>query len=182
MSLCLLLCDGMEFSMFKDIIYIDWTLVFNIVNTLILFLVLKHFLYNKVKKVLDDRKNEVEGIYSVANKAKEDALTMQAEYEEKLAMAKETANGIIKDATKKAQVRGDEIVTEAHTKASAMLNQAGEQIEQDKKKAINEIKNDITDLAMGAASQVVKKELDENEHRRLIEDFIESTGDIKWQS
>lgn len=172
----------MECNMFKDIIYFDWTLPFTIVNTLILFLVLKHFFYNKVKKILDERKTEVEEVYNAANKAKETAASLQAEYEEKLSVAKDTANGIIKDATKKAQVRGDEIVTEAHTKATVLLSQASEQIEQDKKKAINEIKNDITDLAMGAASQVVKKELDKNEHRRLIEDFIESTGDIKWQS
>ena len=167
---------------YKDLIYIDWTLVFTICNTLILFLVLKHFFYNKVKKILDDRKDEVEKIYLDADTQNQTAIALKSSYEEKLAVAKETASEIVKDATVKAQARGEQILTEANQKASATVMRANEQIEQDKKKAINEIKNDITDLAMSAAARVVDKELNADDHRKLIEEFIDNTGDIKWQN
>lgn len=166
----------------KDIIYLDWTTPMIICNTIILFLVLKHFFYDKVKKILNDRKDEVEKIYLDADTKNETATALKASYEGKLLLAKETASGIVKDATVKAQARGEQIVTEANQKASATIMRASEQIEQDKKKAINEIKNDITDLAMTAAAQVVDKELNEDDHRKLIEDFIENTGEIKWQN
>lgn len=165
-------------DVFKPIVYIDLTTVFTIVNTLILFFVLKHFLYDKVKKVLNSRKTEVEQIYADAEKKQNAADSLKNEYEQKLADAKQTAGEIIKDATVKAQTRGDEIVSEAHDKATSMVNRATQQIEQDKKKAINEIKNDIADMAIGAASRVVDKEINIDDHRRLIEAFIENTEDI----
>lgn len=167
---------------YKDIVYIDWTVVFTIVNTLVLFFVLKRFLYSKVKKVLDSRKNEVEQIYSEANAKNEAALAMKAEYELKLKEAKGTAADIISDATAKAKTRSDEIVSEGNAKAMHMLSQANSQIEQDKKKAVNEMRNEIAELALCAASQVVERELDGVGHRKLIEDFIENTGEIKWQN
>lgn len=167
---------------YKEIVYIDWTVVFTICNTLILFFVLKHFLYAKVKKVLDARKDEVEKIYSDADDKNKAAAELKADYEQKLAVAKETAGEIVKTATVKAQSRGTEIVTEAQQKAGTMLARATQQIEQDKKKALNEAKNDIADLALSAAAKVVAKDLTSADHRKLIEDFIENTGEIKWQS
>lgn len=167
---------------FKDIVYIDWTIVFTIVNTLVLFFILKHFLYDKVKKVLNSRKTEVEQIYKEAEQKNAAAAELKTEYENKLSVAKETAGEIVREATSKAQLRGDEIVTEAQTKAAAMVDRANDQIVHDKKKAVNEIKNDIADLALSAAAQVVNKELTAADHRKLIEEFIENTGDVKWES
>lgn len=169
-------------SAVKELIYIDWTIVFQLVNTLILFLVLKHFLYKPVKKILDAREEEVENIYKEANQKNENATSLKKEYEQKLAVAKETASDIVKTATQKAQTRSDEIVSEASLKAAGLLKRAETQIEQDRKKAINEIKNDITDLAISAAGKVISKELSKQDHEKLIENFIENAGDAKWQS
>lgn len=166
---------------FKDLLYLDWTTVAIIINFFILFFILKHFLYKPVKKVLEDRQKEVEEIYQAAEEKIGSATQMKAEYEEKLAQAKETAGEIMKTATQRAQLRSDEIVTQAQEKTAAMLQRANDQIEQDKKKAVNEIKNEIADMAIGAAKQVVSKELSVADHEKLIEDFIENAGEIKWQ-
>lgn len=167
---------------FKELLYIDWTLVATLCNFAILFFVLKKFLYKPVKKVLDDRQAEVEQIYAEANEKNQHASDLKAEYTKKLNAAKETANELIKDAAAKAQSRSDEIISEAQEKSAAMVKRVSAQLEQDKKKAVNEIKNEIADLAIGAASQVVGKELTAKDHEKLIEDFIENAGEIKWQN
>ncbi len=167
---------------YKDLLYLDWTPIAILANLLILFLIVKHFLYQPIKKMLDARKSEVEGIYQDAEGKNEAATLLKTEYEEKLQVAKETANNIIGEATKNAQKRSDEIVSEASKKANDMLSRAEDQIQKEKKKAINEIKNDITDIALSAASEVVKKDLSVKDHEKLIEDFIKGAGDAKWQN
>jgi len=132
--------------------------------------------------MLDQREKEVTDIYEEANSKNEAATSLKAEYEEKLSVAKETANEIVKTATVKAQSRSTEIVSDAQEKASTLIKRANEQIEKDKKKAVNEIKNEITDIALSAAEQVVNKELTKADHKKLVEDFIENAGDIKWQN
>lgn len=167
---------------YKDVFYIDWTLVFTIINTIILFLVVKHFLYDKVKKVLNDRKDEVEKIYSDANSANEKAQELKADYEAQIATAREQAGDIIGSANKRAQTKYDEVVVDAQQKASAALLRAEQQIELEKKRAVEDAKDEIADLAVMAASQVIKKEIDQKTHEKLIDDFIENAGDIKWQN
>ena len=163
---------------FKDIVYIDWTLVFTWVNFFILFFILKHFLYNPVKKMLDKRKEEVEKTYSDADSAKKEAQTLKAEYETQMSTAKEQANEIIATATNRAKEQANEIVTEAREKSVAMKERAAEQIELDKRKAMSEIKDKIADLAICAAGEVVKKEIDAKENENLINDFLDNVGEL----
>lgn len=152
-----------------------WSLLFTWINLLILFLLMKRFLYKPVKKMLESRKNEVEQTYREADEAKENALSMQKEYEAHLQNAKEEAKELVRTATRKAQLRSEEIVAEAHEKSAGMIKRAEEQIENEKKQAVNEIKNEISDMALLAAEKVVGKELNKAEHERLIEEFIDST-------
>ena len=168
--------------MFEDLLYVDWvTMVAVLANFIILFLILKYLLYGRIKKVLDARRDEVESIYDEAHRINEEAVLLKAEYEEKLSNAKETANEIVKTATSRGQSRFDELVSDAQEKSTTMVKRAEEQIEQDKKKAVNQIKNEITELAIGAASRVISKEMSGADHERLI-DFIENAGEVEWQN
>lgn len=155
-----------------------WSLLFTWINLLILVLLMKRFLYKPVKKMLEARKKEVEQTYKEADDAKQSALSMQQEYEAHLKNAKEEANELVRAATRKAQLRGEEIMAEAHEKSASMLKRAEEQIENEKKQAVNEIKNEISDMALLAAEKVIGKELDKTEHERLIEEFIDSTDSL----
>jgi len=89
------------------------TIIATLLNTLILFLVLKHFLFDKVNKVIEDRKNDVKETYRQADEAKENAEKLEAEYTSRLEGAKEESAQIIQTATRKAQQRSDEIMSEA---------------------------------------------------------------------
>lgn len=155
-----------------------WSLIFVWINLLILFLIMKHFLYKPVKKMLEARKNEVEQTYREADEAKDAALSMQKEYEEHLKNAKEEANELMRSATRKAQQRSDEIVAEAQQKSAGMLERAREQLELEKRQAVKEIRGEISDLALMAAEKVVGSQLDQAEQERLIDEFIEGTDHL----
>ena len=143
------------------------TIIATFLNTLILFLVLKHFLFDKVNKVIEDRKNDVKETYRQADEAKENAEKLEAEYTSRLEGAKEESAQIIQTATRKAQQRSDEIISEA-----------SREIEREKKIAVNQIKNEITDIAFSAAAAVVEKDMTGEDNERLIEKFIDNVGEM----
>lgn len=153
------------------------TIIGSILNTLILFLVLKHFLFDKVNAVLDSRRTEVSKTYEDANAALNNAKQLETEYTEKLSAAKEESAEIVKNATKKAQSRSDEIIAEAKDEAKGIVDKANADIEKEKKRAVNQIKDEISDIAISIAVQVVSKEIDGKTHEKLIESFIDEIGD-----
>lgn len=157
------------------------TLVLQWGNLLILYKLVKHFLFKPVQKVLAARQGEVDKLYSEANEANASAKAMREDYEKHLAEAKQEASEIIKSATQNAQVQSDEIVSDAQKKAASIITKANAEIEQDKKKTINEIKNDISGIAMDIATKVVGREISEKDHEKLIEEFISNVGDASWQ-
>jgi len=156
---------------------IDWTLLFQWGNLLILYLVIKKFLFGPIQKILADRENEVKTLYDTAEQAKSDALALKEEYSQHLANAKDEANEILKNANKKATVRSEEIIRDAQEKAAAIVARADVQIEMERKHAFEEVKRDISDIALMAASKVVERELSAEEHERLIGEFIENVGE-----
>jgi len=153
------------------------TIIATLLNTLILFLAFKHFLFDKVNAVLDARNNEVTKTYAEADTALENAQKMEADYVEKLSAAKEESAEIVKKATKTAQKRADEIEAGAKEDARKIIEKAGSDVEREKKRAVNQIKNEISDIAISIAEKVVSKELDASAHDKLIEDFIKDIGD-----
>lgn len=153
------------------------TMIATLINTLILFLVLKHFLFKPVNKILDERKQNVEETYRQADEKLTEAARLENEYTEKLANAKEESAEIVKNATKRAQTRSDEIIAEAKKEASSLIVKANADIEKEKKRAVNQIKDEISDIALAVAEKVVEKEIDPKDHERLIESFISELGE-----
>ncbi len=153
------------------------TIVGTIINTLILFLVIKHFLFDKVNEILESRKTEVAKTYEDADSALSNAKRLETEYSEKLSAAKEESAEIVKNATKKAQSRSEEIIENAKAEAKGVKDKAEADIEREKKRAVNQIKDEISDIAMSIASRVVSKEIDSKTHEKLIESFIDEIGE-----
>lgn len=153
------------------------TILFTLTNTLILFLVLKHFLFGRVNKMLEERQKSVSDTYEEADKAKEDALALKADYTEKLSAAKEESAEIVKNATQRAQTRSDEIIFAAKDEAAGIISKANSDIEREKKRAVNQIKDEISDIAMAVASKVVDKEINSDDNERLIDEFISNMGE-----
>ena len=150
------------------------TIVLTLINTLIIFILFKVFLFKPVGKILDKR-NEM----AAAKRAKESAAKTEQEYIEKLAKAKEEAADIMKQATLRAQKREEEIVNEANQKAAEIKARAEENIERDKQRAVNDIKDEISDIVIMAASKVVEKEISAKDNEAIIADFLQNVGTAK---
>ena len=153
-----------------------FTMVFAWINLLILYLFLKKLLFVPVKNMIDSRQKEIDDMYSDAESSKENAEAMKQEYEQKLATATEESEEILKKAIRRAQLREEEILRDADGKAKRVLERAEEQIELEKKQAINDVKNQVSDMAIDIASLVIERDVDKSEHEKMIDDFISNMG------
>ena len=154
-----------------------WTIIFTWGNLLILFLLMKKFLFKPVRKMMLDRENEVKAMYEGAEKSKSEAERPKAEYESRLSSAKTEAEDIVKSATRSAALKSEEIIADAHTRAQEIIERADKQIEAERRNAENQLKNEVSDIALLVATKVIESELDEEKHRELIDSFIAEMGD-----
>ena len=154
-----------------------WTMIFAWCNLLVLYFVLRKLLFKPVKNMIDSRQQEIDGMYSDAEKSREDADAMKADYEEKISRAKEESEEILKNAVRRAQLREEEILREANDKAARVMKRAEEQVEMEKKRAINEVKDEVSDMAIGIASAVIERDVSRKEHEALIDEFIRTMGE-----
>ena len=154
-----------------------WTALFILLNTLIIFFVAKKFLFVPVMKIIVTRQEEIDSMYSQADSAREQAEKLQSEYEEKLSQAAATSERLVKEATVRAQGREEEIIREANQRAEAIRAKASADIAQEKKKALNDAKDEISVIALAIAGKVVGRELDAEDQSRLVDSFIEELGE-----
>ena len=154
-----------------------WTALFVLLNTVTMFLVLKHFLFQPVLKMIKERQDEIDGMYEDADKAKASANALQAEYQLKLSAAAETSDRIVKEAVARGQSREAEIIRQANAEASAIMDKASADIAQEKKKAINDAKDEISGMAMAIAEKVVGRELNSADQDKLFDEFISGLGE-----
>lgn len=154
-----------------------WTALFTFCNMLITFSVLKHFLFEPVKKMIDDRQNEIDTMYADADAAKQKAAALETEYQAHLQSIKDERDAMLREATRRAQKREEEIVGEAKTEAASIRAAAEADIAQERKKAVNDLKNEIGGMAVEIAGKVVEREIKQQDHQELIDEFIQNVGD-----
>ncbi len=151
-----------------------WHIVAAILNLLILMLIVKKFLFAPVQRIMAERQSQVDTLYSDAEGAKSAAEADRALYEEKLAGAEKEAEEVLRRAAVRADRVSEEILADANAKAAEKLKKADADIAQEKKKAVNEIKDEISGMSMDIAEAVVGREIKEEDHKALIDSFIDS--------
>ena len=156
---------------------IPWTFIAQILNLLIQVFLIKRFLFKPINEMLEKRRELADKEIREAREAKEEADSLKVRYEEGLAGARNEAAQIVQSAQKEAQLRADETVRKAQEQAVGIRKKAEADIAQEKKKAINEMKDEIGELAMDIAGKVVEKEINEEDHKKLIEEFIRNVGE-----
>ena len=154
-----------------------WTCLFTLLNLLILYKFMKKLLFKPVKNMIDTRQQEIDDLYADANQSTTDAAALKEQYEHRLAEANAESEEILKVANRKAQLRQEEILRDAQEKAAQTLRRADEQIEMEKKRAMNEIKNDVSVMAVDIAAAVLARDIKQEEHSALIDSFIDKLGD-----
>lgn len=154
-----------------------WQILISLANLTILFLLLKKFLYKPVTKMLEERRAQIDQDYSDAETAKQNAEAKDAELTERLGNAKKEAEGIVKEAADTAKMRGDKIVEDARATADGIIRQAELDAELQRKKADEKIKEQIVDVSTALAEKMLEREINADDHKTLIDDFINNIGD-----
>ena len=154
-----------------------WTALFTLLNFLVLFFVAKKYLIGPILKIIQDRQQEIDDLYADAGNAKADAEAMQAEYRQKLDAAHATSEQIVRDAVIRGQTKEEEILRQANAQADAIRSKAAADIAQEKKKAVNDAKNEISGIAIAIAEKVVARELNHADQQDLVDAFISGLGD-----
>lgn len=173
-----LLTAGEETPRYQELVtLVPWNFIAQILNLFLQMFLIKKFLFKPIREVLEKRKAKADAEISDAVKAKEEALAMKAEYEQNMLEARDKANAILADATKTASAKSDEILKEASANAVAIKAKAEKDIEQEKRKAVNELKEEIGGMAMEIAGKVIEREINEEDHNKLINKFIEKVGE-----
>ncbi len=165
-------------ELYQALITLDgWTFLAQICNLMIQLVIFKKFLLKPIKQVIADRKAKADSEIADAQKLRTEAEAMKAEYEQNLQNARTEANQIVATAQKTATARSEEIVGEARAQAVALKQKAEADIAQERKKAVNEVKDEIGGIAMEIASKVVEREISEKDHKDLIDEFIKNVGE-----
>jgi F-type H+-transporting ATPase subunit b len=156
---------------------VPWTFIAQILNLFIQMYLIKRFLFKPINEVLEKRRALADKEIKDARSAKEEADGLKVKYETSIADARQEAAAIVSSAQKEAQAKADELVKTAQEQAAGIKAKAEADIAQERKKAINEVKNEIGGLAMDIAGKVVEKEIREDDHRKLIDEFIKNVGE-----
>ena len=147
-------------ELYQALITLDgWTFLAQICNLMIQLVIFKKFLLKPIKQVIADRKAKADSEIADAQKLRTEA------------------NQIVAAAQKTAAARSEELLGEARAQAAALKQKAEADIAQERKKAVNEVKDEIGGMAMEIASKVVEREIKEADHQDLIDEFIKNVGE-----
>ncbi|MBQ6949871.1 MAG: F0F1 ATP synthase subunit B [Clostridia bacterium] len=161
-----------------DIISVNiWSILISLANLLLLFFIMKKFLFKPVTKVMDERQNQVTAIYADAENARQAAAEMKQEYETRMAAAREEADGLVRNAVQNAQRKSDAIIADANHQAAHLKQKAEAEIQMEKKQMLSDVKSEISNLAVSIASRIMEREVNEKDHAGFVEQFIENVGD-----
>lgn len=154
-------------------------------NFLILFVILAVFAFGPLRRILDERRERIEQGLKDADQARRDRESAEAERLATLAEARKESNDILTRAQKVAQESRDTDIAATKAELERMRERAAADIEAEKKRAIAEIRGEVADLALRAASKVVGETMTDDRQRRLVDQFLQeaapsgATGDRK---
>lgn len=157
---------------------VPWTFIAQICNLFIQVYLIKRFLFKPINAMLEKRKAMADAEILEAVRAKDEAIAMKSEYEQNMLEARNKANEIVMTAQKTAAVQSEQMLLEASAQAAAMKSKAESDIAQEKRKAVNEIKDEIGGIAVEIAGKVIEREICEEDHAKLIDEFISNVGEV----
>ena len=156
---------------------LDMNLVWNIINLIVLYLLLKHFLLKPVMDVMNKRQAMIEQNISNARASEGQAEALKKQYEEKLAASSEEGRKLVEDARAQAGVQYDRILKEAQENAGRLMEDARKKAEADQERAMREAKAQIAGLVLAATARVVNQEVSAKTNQAIYDSFLAEAGD-----
>lgn len=151
-------------------------------NIFILFFGMSYLLFNPARDMLERRRQKIAGELADAASDKEAAAAMKAEYEKKLKEVSKEADAILEEARRKAKIRESEIIAEAKAEAARIVERGNREVELERKKALDDMKQEIVSIASLMAGKVVAASIDTTVQDALIEETLKEMGESTWQS
>ena len=155
---------------------------FTAINIFILFFGLSYLLFNPVRDLLEKRKQKIAGELADAAESKKSAEAMKEEYESKLKEVSKEADAILEEARRKGKAREAEIIEEARKEAARIVERGNREVELEKKKALDDMKQELVTIASLMAGKVVTAAIDTTVQDALIEETLKEMGESTWQS
>lgn len=155
-----------------------WNVIWSAVNIIILFILMKIFLFKPINKIMDERTRTIQDDLDSAKKAKEDAEELKQQYEDSIDEAKDEANKILMKAHEDAEAEKAAIIQRSQEEADEIVSAANKTIENERKRVLAQAQTEIADLAIEAASRIIGANVDDEKNRRLVDEFLsEEEGD-----
>lgn len=142
----------------------------------LLVLLLRKFLFGRVLDVLDERRNAIQADFDRMEENRRSMEAARSDYMQRLANIEAEARERIQSAVKEAQTLRDQIVTDARSQGEQLVTRATEEIQREKQKALVELRTEVADLAVGAASKILGRSIDAQAHRDLLQGVIDDVG------
>lgn len=154
-----------------------WQILISLANLLLIFLILKKFLWKPVKKVMEQRQQMVDKQFADAAEAEQKALQDKEQWEQRLKTADDEANARIQAADETARRHGERILADAKDKADGIVRQAEAEAVLERQKAQAGIKREIAAVGAQLAEKMLEREMNPDDHARMIESFLDEVGD-----
>ncbi|MBE6024898.1 MAG: F0F1 ATP synthase subunit B [Cellulosilyticum sp.] len=158
---------------------LDWNIIWTFVNLIVLYLLMKKFLFGPVTEMMEKRTKSIEDSFAEAESKNKEAEQIKAEYEEALRQSEVKAEELIYEARERANVVYEKTVKEAEEEAAKLIAAANKAIEIEKKKSMQDVESHIIDLTMVAASKVIGKNIDAEANKQIMDDFLAEVGAAK---
>jgi F-type H+-transporting ATPase subunit b len=152
-------------------------LISQVVNFALLLILLRMVLYRPILDMLDKRKKRIQQDLDDADSAKKEADRIQAEYQTKMDEVRKEGQETVSQAVQQGEKLKEEILAQARQEAAEIIAKGQAELEYERKQAMGEMRGQVVDLAIQAASKVVGESLDEQGHRRVIQDFLDNLGE-----
>lgn len=163
-------------------LHLDANIIWTFINILILYLLLRMFLFKPINKIMDERAKKIQDDLDNAKKSKEEAEQMRADYNETLATASDKARQIVEEAVGQAESECSEIMARAEKENLQLYQSTQKSIENERKRSVQEAQSQIADLAIAAASKIIAKNVDDSSNRQIVDEFLaenQESGDEK---
>ena len=146
------------------------------------FLLLSYLLFNPARNLMEKRQEGIREQMETAAREKQDAIQFKAEYDEKIKNVQKETDEILSEARKKALKKESVMLEEAREEAAQIVARANREVELEKSKVKDEMKQEIINVATAMAGKIVASSLDESKQSQLLADTLEEMGDETWLS
>lgn len=156
-----------------------WNFIWPAVNLLLLFIVLKIFLFKPVNKIMDERTRSIQNDIDSAKKSREEAEALKQKYADDLSNAKEEARRIVMKAQDDAAAEKAVLMERSKEDADKLVADANKAIENERRRVLQQAQSQIADLAIEAASKIIGENVDDEKNRRIVDEFLSEEGESK---